>query len=212
MDGVVLKRSGTPKWVYEKAAKKTLDEEGKKFEMKVVREMGNFHWSEKMILTCESIGLSFPKFWKKREKYAAKIERIEMSKGRIELREGVMNKKKVGYNSVAIVSNNRVRTVKDVVNKFELDFVDLCIGRPMSLDGYKCRKPSPYLINLAKEKLSFSNGIYVGDKESDIVASMRANMDSALLCRNKKDIETTVNPTYKIKSLRELAALDKKDG
>ncbi|MDY7081908.1 MAG: HAD-IA family hydrolase, partial [Halobacteria archaeon] len=83
---------------------------------------------------------------------------------------------------------------------------DTFYGREPTLDGLQRMKPEPYYIEKALEDLGTRNAVYVGDRESDVLAANAAGIDSVFVHRPHTDgyPDVTSAPTYEIESLHEL--------
>ncbi|MFB6204510.1 MAG: HAD family hydrolase [Candidatus Nanohaloarchaea archaeon] len=66
----------------------------------------------------------------------------------------------------------------------------------------KRKKPSPYLIEQAIEKLPADNFLVIGDSENDVKAGHNAGVDAVLLSRAAEDRETSAD--YIIHDIREI--------
>ena len=68
------------------------------------------------------------------------------------------------------------------------------------------RKPAPHYLDRALAELSADTAVYVGDRETDLLAAEYAGLDSALI-RPAANAERgpAPEPTYELDSLHDLA-------
>jgi phosphoglycolate phosphatase-like HAD superfamily hydrolase len=99
--------------------------------------------------------------------------------------------------------------VEAVVDHHALDVFTVVRGREPGLEGFRRRKPEPYYLLETMERLGADRGLYVGDRETDMVAAERAGLEGVFVAReHNADVELEVEPAARIGSLAELAALD----
>ncbi|WP_410767009.1 HAD family hydrolase [Haloferax sp. DFSO60] len=98
--------------------------------------------------------------------------------------------------------------------EFKLDFFEMAslfetyFGRPRTVESLQLMKPNPYYIERALADLDVDSALYIGDKETDVVAAHRAGLDSVLIHRDSlPHVEVSVTPTYEIETLAELPTL-----
>jgi HAD superfamily hydrolase (TIGR01549 family) len=116
---------------------------------------------------------------------------------------------------LGIVSNTTKKRLTDFKDKLNLeDFFSVFISR----DDSKYRKPNPYPIFLALNKLKKENHVkimkdqiyFIGDLPSDIQTAKNANINSIAVLSGhgrRKDLENT-EPTFILKNLSNLLDLD----
>jgi phosphoglycolate phosphatase len=102
-----------------------------------------------------------------------------------------------------VVSNNHHSTVGFVLEHVGLDpAVDTFYGREKTIDSLDRKKPAPHYLERALEDLDARSALYVGDRESDLVAARRAGIDSVLLRRQgRPDDQLATRPTHEVASL-----------
>jgi phosphoglycolate phosphatase-like HAD superfamily hydrolase len=106
------------------------------------------------------------------------------------------------------VSNNYHPTVEFVVDHFRLSAFGVARGRDLGLDGYQRRKPNPHYLNETLDALGVSTGLYVGDRETDVLAAERAGLESVFIRRaHNAAVDLDVEPTVEIESLDALVSL-----
>jgi HAD superfamily hydrolase (TIGR01549 family) len=105
---------------------------------------------------------------------------------------------------LGIVSNNQHETIEFILDHYDLrDHFACHYGREPTMDGARRKKPDPYYIEQALRDLGTDNALYVGDRESDIIAASRAGIDSVFLRRpHRAELTLDVDPTYEYPDLR----------
>lgn len=108
-----------------------------------------------------------------------------------------------------IVSNNQRRVIEAILRDHDaLELFETIRARDPSLESLDCKKPTPTLLERAIDDLNVSDPLFVGDRESDIVAANRADVDIAFLRRDHNaSVELTVEPTYERKTLEDVVEL-----
>jgi phosphoglycolate phosphatase-like HAD superfamily hydrolase len=110
---------------------------------------------------------------------------------------------------VGVASNNQTRFVEFVLEHYEMtDHVETVHAREPHLSSLERKKPEPVFLEAAKADLGVDNPLYVGDKETDIIAGQRAGMDTAFLRRDhNRDVTPATRPTHEVSGLDEVAEL-----
>lgn len=108
-----------------------------------------------------------------------------------------------------VVSNNHHSTIEFVLDFFELrPLFDTYYGREKTVESLERKKPNPHYIERALDDLGAESALYVGDKETDVVAAHRAGADSAFVRRTHcADVSLSTEPTYEVETLHEVAAI-----
>ena len=156
---------------------------------------------------CGEYGFDPARFWRRRDRNAALAQQAEIRAGRKPAYDDVDVLDELGV-PVGVVSNNQAETVAYVVDYYDLDSVEVCIGRPPTLDGLRRKKPSPYYLHRARERLGVENPLYVGDSPTDVTAAERAGFDCAFVRRpHRRDAELPAAPTHEVEDLTAVRAL-----
>jgi HAD superfamily hydrolase (TIGR01549 family) len=110
---------------------------------------------------------------------------------------------------LGVASNNQHRVVEFVLDEYDLrSQFDAVHAREPELASLPRKKPSPTFLEAAQEDIGVSNPLYVGDKETDVVAAQRAGMDAAFLRRDhNRDRLLDVEPAYDVSTLTAVATL-----
>jgi HAD superfamily hydrolase (TIGR01549 family) len=158
---------------------------------------------------CRALGIDPVGLFAVRESYSASrvVERIDAGVrdvyGDIDALAELADRHDLG-----LVSNNYHRVVATVVDRFGLDAFSFVRGRDTGVRGFERRKPDPYYLTRALDALGADRGLYVGDRETDLVAAERAGLDGAFVRRSHNaDVRLSVDPAYEVDSLYELADL-----
>ena len=152
-------------------------------------------------------GVDATRLWAARERAAIDVQLSEMRAGRKRLYDDVADLRELSIPR-AIVSNNQHETIENVVTQFDLDGFVPWIGREPTLVGIRRKKPTPYYLERALSTLDATNPLYVGDSEVDVLTADACGVDSAFVRRpHRVEYELTVEPSYEIESLTELARL-----
>lgn len=205
MDGVLLQGRGTLPVVYAKAADDALAElgvdppEGERGPLRQSR------FDEAMAERCRAVGIDPAEFWATRERLATEhAKRYIGSDPRVPFED---TDALAGLSlPLGVVSNNRAGTVEYTLGELFPDRFDVAIGREPTVAGYRKRKPDPYYLDRALDRLGVDHALYVGDRPKDLTAARRAGIDGALLRRAfNRDVE--LDDEMELDSLDELAAL-----
>ncbi len=110
---------------------------------------------------------------------------------------------------VGIASNNQRRVVERITDEYGLTsrFETIHAREPV-LESLKIKKPAPTFLRRAQTDLDASRPLYVGDKQKDIIAARRADMDVAFM-RRTHNANTVLDyePTYEVENLEDVVAL-----
>jgi HAD superfamily hydrolase (TIGR01549 family) len=168
-------------------------------------------YDEAFRAACEELAVDPGPLFRAREERSAEraIERLAAGARRlhrdVEALDALSDRATLG-----LVSNNYHPTVEFVVDHFRLDAFAFVRGRDPGPDGFRRRKPNPHYLDEALNTLDATDGIYVGDRATDVLAAERAGIDSAFLRRDHNaDRDLSVEPTVEIGGLRDL--LDRRD-
>ncbi|MXR53092.1 HAD-IA family hydrolase [Halovenus sp. WSH3] len=102
---------------------------------------------------------------------------------------------------VGIVSNNQRRIVESISREFGLAF-DAVQAREPHPDSLRRKKPEPTFLEETVQALGAEEPLFVGDKETDVLAGRRAGLDTVLIRRgHNADREVDVEPTYEVDGL-----------
>jgi HAD superfamily hydrolase (TIGR01549 family) len=152
-------------------------------------------------------GVEPEEWWPEREAAVSAIQVEAIREGRKRLYDDVEAIADLQA-PLGVVSNNQHETVEFVLEHFGLtELFDCYFGREPTVDGARRKKPDPYYIEQALETLGTKNALYVGDRESDVIAARRAGIDSAFLRRaHRSELSLSVEPTYEYPDLASFVA------
>jgi len=110
---------------------------------------------------------------------------------------------------LGIASNNQTRIVRSLVTEYGLaEHFETIHAREPTPASLTNKKPEPTFLERSMADLAVENPLYVGDKETDIIAGQRVGMDTALIRReHNADRTIETEPTYEVTSLDEVVAL-----
>ena len=209
MDGVILEGWGTNTAVRRRALEDLLEERELTVDDDCREALAAEGYSDDFRAACEQIGVDPAAFYRARDRRSAKrtVSRLAAGNRRlcadVDALEAVSERAAVG-----LVSNNYQPAVEFVVDHFRLTEFGVARGRDLGPDGYRRRKPDPHYLNEALDALGASEGLYVGDRATDVIAADRAGLDSAFIRRDHNaGLELDVEPTAEVGSLEELLPL-----
>ena len=204
MDGVLLEGRGTDPAVHTRALDDVLEARGMEVADEHRATLSTYEYTDAFIDACAAVGVDPEAFYTARERRSA-ARTVDHAADRdlfddVDALDQLSDRVAVG-----LVSNNYHRTVEFVVDRFGLTTFDVARGRELGPVGFGRRKPNPYYLEEALDALGATNGLYVGDRETDLVAADRAGLDSAFLRRDHNaDAELAAEPTVEIDGLDEL--------
>jgi len=159
----------------------------------------------------DSYDVNPDEYWEQRESQAFQYQKILMCHNTKELYPEVSKVLSEIPRSVktGIVSNNQDRTIRWAIKFFGWDeYFDVYRGRDPTTKGLCLQKPDSYYLKEVTEELQVRTGLYIGDKETDLIAARAAGLNSALLQRPENDISLEcVRPDYEISNLTEILEL-----
>jgi haloacid dehalogenase superfamily, subfamily IA, variant 1 with third motif having Dx(3-4)D or Dx(3-4)E len=206
MDGVLIRGRATLTAVYEAAADDALEELGAAVP---AAERGPFRQSqfdETMAAQCRGAGLDPETFWSTRERFASERANTRIgSPPRTPFEDTAVLADLP--EPLGVVSNNRAATVEHVAADLFPGRFTVAVGRDPNLEGYRRRKPDPYYIERALDRLGVDHALYLGDRKKDLLAARRAGIDGALVRREFNREVTLDEPGLEVDGLRGLPAL-----
>ena len=204
MDGVLLQGRGTDPAVHARALDDVLGARGMDVAEEHRATLSTYEYTDAFVDACAAVGVDAEAFYTAREERSA-ARTVDHAATRdlfddIDALDRLPDRVAVG-----LVSNNYHRTVEFVVDRFDLTAFDVAHGRELGPVGFSRRKPEPYYLETALDALGATDGIYVGDRETDVVAADHAGLDSAFLRReHNSGVELGVDPTVEIDGLDEV--------
>jgi len=106
-----------------------------------------------------------------------------------------------------IVSNNQRRVVEFIADQYDLtDHFAVIQAREPRVESLERKKPAPTFLESVMADLDVTDPLYVGDRESDVIAGERAGVDTAFIRReHNAGVTLDREPIYEVESLEEIA-------
>lgn len=215
MDGVILQGRQTDPEIYVRAAERVIEELDVSPNADQRAVLRSHRCDEVLASVCATLDVEYEEFWRRKERHASDIENARLRAGERELYDGVDALETLAeHRPLALVSNNRQQTVSFVAEQFGLgDLFTVVRGRDPTPVGFHRRKPDPYYLDGALDELGATGGIYVGDREKDVLAAARVGLEGVFVRREfNRDETPTPEPTAEITSLEDLVDLPLLDG
>ncbi|MEZ3117429.1 HAD family hydrolase [Halobaculum sp. MBLA0147] len=206
MDGVLLRGRATDSSVHERALTDALDECGLDPDEQTRTLLSGYEYDVEFARGCDRLGVDPVAFFDRRERAAARrvIDRLD-AKRRTPYGDASVVADIADDYRVGLVSNNYDDVVRVVVERFDFDAFEYASGRATGVRGFYRRKPAPHLLLDALEALETDDSLYVGDRETDVVAATRAGLDTAFLRRSHNAaVDLSITPTFDVDSLTAL--------
>lgn len=203
MDGVILKGRGSDPSVHERALDDAIAAHGLELTDEQRESLRHYEFTPEFADACETVGVDPGEFFRTRERFAAdrSIARLRSGSRRPYDDIAVLDQL-ADTHTLGLVSNNYHATVSFVVDHFDIDVFGYVRGRDPGIEGFEKRKPEPDYLNGALDTIEASSGLYVGDRETDLIAAERAGLDGVLLRReHNRGLEPSVEPMAVIDSL-----------
>lgn len=199
-DGVLTERTGTE--VLRRAAVAAFDSFDVTPPAETVDELlrgVDPAWVEE---TCERLGVDPEAFWRERDAQFSRVQRREADAGRKPAYDDVSVLDDLSL-PMGVVSNNQDATIDHLFEVHDLHrHFETWYGREPTLASVRRKKPEPYYLERALADLGAADALYVGDKETDVVAADAAGADSMLVRRDhNRDVALATTPTYDVDSL-----------
>ena len=205
MDGVLLKGRGTDASVHDRALDDALAERGRDPDAETRALLAGHEYDVNFVRGCRRLGVDPVPFYGLRERYSARLAIDHLAVGSRTLHDVSGLADLAERYPLGVVSNNYQDVVRFVVDHHRLDIFDHVRGRETGVGGFYDRKPDPHHLLEAMAELDAVDGLYVGDRGTDVLAATRAGLDSAFVDRPHNADETLpVEPTLRVGSLAEL--------
>ena len=206
MDGVLIQGRATLPAVYANAADDTLTTLGVTVPEAERGPLRQSRFDQAMAERCRAVGLDPGEFWQTRERLAS--ERANRRIG-VDPRAPFEDTTALADlpGPLGVVSNNRASTVEHVTAELFPGRFEAAVGRDPTLAGYRRRKPDPDYIERALDRLGVEHALYVGDRETDLLAARRAGIEAALLRRDHGQGPLEETPAFDLRDLTELRGI-----
>lgn len=209
MDGVILEGHGTDSVVHSRALDDVLRARGMDIGDDLRPPLETYEYTDDFVSACETLGVDPDAFYTERERRSAKrsIERIAAGSRGLCPDVDALDRLSE-HAAIGLVSNNYDPTVHFVVDHFRLDAFEFVRGRDLGPDGFRRRKPEPHYLNEALDALNATEGYYVGDRQTDVLAAENAGLDAVFIRRDHNaGAALGVESPVEIESLNELPSL-----
>jgi len=206
MDGVLIQGRGTDAVVHERALDDALAERGLDPDTETRRLLSGYEYDAEFAGGCARLGVDPITFYELREQYSAQrtVDRLD-AEARTPYPDVSALADLAGQYPLGVVSNNYDTVVRFVVDRYGLDVFDHVSGRATGVRGFYRRKPDPHYLLDAMDALGGTDGLYVGDRGTDVLAAARAGIDAAFLERpHNESADLPVEPTVVVDSLTAL--------
>jgi HAD superfamily hydrolase (TIGR01549 family) len=207
MDGILLEGRGTDGIVHERALDDAITDRGLTVDAETRALLEGYEYDTDFAQGCKRLGVDPIELFALREQYGARrtIDRLEAGKRGLYPDVGALDELVDRYD-LGIVSNNYDSVVEFVVDHHDLDQFSHARGRDTGVRGFYRRKPDPHYLLEALGEFGTTDGVYVGDRATDVVAATRAGLD-AVFVRRDHNSEATVpgESVIEVDSLTHLA-------
>ncbi|XVH30617.1 HAD family hydrolase [Haloferacaceae archaeon DSL9] len=209
MDGVILEGWGTDPAVHTAALDEALAAYGVDPSVEQYELLDRYEYTNDFETTCDALGLDAAEFYAARETNSATRAIDRLRAGTRGLYDDASALDALADQAtLGLVSNNYHSTVSFVVEEYDLEMFAFVRGRDESVEGFRRRKPDPHYLREGLTALGVDEGLYVGDRETDLLAAARAGLDSVYVRRDHNDrVEPSVEPTHEIERLDDLLEL-----
>jgi len=204
LDGVILNSMESDEWKY-RATREALNELGvdaSELDKSVLDSILGDSGYEECVRVCSDVGVDPQRAWSLVAEKTAYARMEEIEKNDFGLVDGTMellNELRKSQIKMGVISNAPDQAVELVIDHFDLRKYFKFFRGVRSFEDLKDRKPHPNHIEMAKFQLKRDPYIYVGDRESDVMAATNAGMDSIWIHpQNLKE------PTYTVEKLNEI--------
>jgi len=207
MDGIIIEGHGTDESVHVGALDDAIDDRGLAVDVETRALLEGYEYDTDFAIGCKRLGIDPIAFYGLREEYSAQraIDRLAAGKrglyADVDALDGLAERYELG-----VISNNYDSVVEFVVDHHGLDVFSHVRGRDIGVRGFYQRKPDPHYLLEGLQALEATDGIYVGDRATDVVAATRAGLD-AVFVRRSHNAEATV-PIETVVEIDSLTALD----
>ncbi|GAB3410560.1 HAD family hydrolase [Haloparvum alkalitolerans] len=209
MDGVLLVGAGTDPGVYRMAAHDALRELGvdpPSVPAGDADALEAVHYSDEMATACDALDVDRDRWWAARERHASRRTNARVRSGARRRYDDVAALPDLAADRrLGLVSNNRHATAAFVADFCFPGVFEAVVGREPTVADYRRRKPDPALVERGLTAMDATTGLYVGDRETDVVAAERAGLDAAFVERPHNDAaDLDAEPTHVVASLYDL--------
>lgn len=207
MDGVLLEGHANDTAGYEAGLTRTLEE----YDLAVTDAewggLAGYEYDRAFVEACEAVGVDPVAFYDSRERHSERwfADRVEAD-ARTRYADVEALSVLCEHHRLGLVSNNYDGVVRAVVDHHDLPPFEFVRGRDPGIEGFRRRKPDPHYLEEALEALDARTGVYVGDRETDVLAAKRAGLDAVFLEREHNSTASLgTDPAVALSSLEALS-------
>jgi|APHM01.1.fsa_nt_gi haloacid dehalogenase superfamily, subfamily IA, variant 1 with third motif having Dx(3-4)D or Dx(3-4)E len=205
MDGVLLTGRETDGSVHDRALEDALAERDLSPDPETQSLLAGYEYNVDFVRGCRRLDIDPISFYKLRDRNSAQQTIDYLVDGSRTLHDVDTLEKLAEQYPLGVVSNNYDDVVRFVMEHYDLDIFDHVCGRAPGVRGFYQRKPNPHYLLESVTELSATNGLYVGDRETDVLAATRAGLNAVFVNRQHNEDETlSTEPTMRVGSLPEL--------
>ncbi len=206
MDGVLLEGHANDTAGYEAGLARTLEEYDLAASDAEWAALAGYEYDRPFVEACEDIGVDPVAFYDTRERHSERwfASRVE-SGTRTRYADVEALSELADHHQLGLVSNNYDAVVRAVVDNHNLPQFAFVRGRDPGVEGFRRRKPDPHYLEEALGTLGARTGVYVGDRETDVLAAERAGLNAVFLEREHNSAASLgTTPTVALSSLEKL--------
>ena len=205
MDGVLLKGRGTDASVHDRALDDALAERDLDPDAETRALLAGHEYDVEFVRGCRRLDVDPVAFYGLRERHGARLAIDRLAVGSRTLYDVSSLGELAERYPLGVVSNNYQDVVRFVIDHHRLDAFDHVRGRATGVDGFYNRKPNPHYLLEAMNELDAADGLYVGDRTTDVLAATRAGLESVFVERPyNEDAALPVEPTLRVESIADL--------
>mgnify|MGYP002763071315 FL=1 len=205
MDGVLLRGRGTDASVHDRALDDALAERDLDPDAETRALLAGHEYDVEFVRGCRRLAVDPVAFYGLREQYGARlaIDRLAVGSRTLYDVSGLCDL--ADQYLLGVVSNNYQDVVRFVIDRYRLDAFDHARGRATGVRGFYKRKPNPHYLLEAMNELDAADGLYVGDRTTDVLAATRAGLESVFVERpHNENAALPVEPTLRVESIADL--------
>ncbi|WP_143114402.1 HAD family hydrolase [Halopenitus persicus] len=221
MDGVILSGRGTHPGVYRAAAHDALREVGVDVRTRtpdaekptdtseLLEPLEAVRYSPTVDDACSRLGVDRDAWWRVRERHASRRTNARVRSGARPTYPDVDALAALSADRpLALVTNNRTATAEFVAAYCVPGRFDAVVGRQPTIESYRRRKPEPDFLKRGLTALGVESGYYVGDRETDVIAARRADLEAVVVDRPHVDLDAfAIEPDHVVDSLDRIEAV-----
>jgi phosphoglycolate phosphatase-like HAD superfamily hydrolase len=207
MDGVLIEGRGADAAVHERALDDAIAQRGLAVDAETRSLLEGYEYDTDFVRGCARLDVDPVAFYGRRERHSARriVDRLESGVRTLYPDTTALADLTDRY-ALGVVSNNYHDVVEFVVDHHDFDAFAYVSGREPGVRGFFRRKPDPHYLLDALESLDAAEGLYVGDRDTDLIAATHAGLDAALVRRpHNGGLTPSVAPALDVDSLTTLA-------